>query len=340
MSWPYSFTADLWLPIFTTIFLIGLGWYGWRRRSVPGALYFAVGSLLAAAWVAGSVMELAATDTGTKIFWVKFQAIFMLPAVTMVTCFILEYTWPGRWLSRRNLILLSIVPLLFLVLILTNDLHHLVWRSFINNGSIVPLIGPISWFALVYVYALGLIEILAFAWLFLRSPQHRWPVVILLVGQLGARAIYFLEFAGIVHFSISIDVLVIGYLFLMYAIVLFGFRIFDPIPLARRRAIEQLHAGMLVLDPQGRVASLNPAAESILQAPAGRLKGQSIRELLPLYPDGHLADPGETEIELSLGPKEASRRYTLEISLLKDWRGLATALSASVNYFSRTLGSH
>ena len=126
----------------------------------------------------------------------------------------------------------------------------------------------------------------------------------------------------------------------MYAVALFGFRIFDPIPLARQMVIEQLHAGMLVLDPGGRVASLNPAAERILGAPASRARGQPVRELLPAYADGQLADTEETEIEFSLPeghPLErtpgtlrdsveagqAVRHYTLAISLLKDWRGLA-----------------
>jgi PAS domain S-box-containing protein len=187
---------------------------------------------------------------------------------------------------------------------------------------------------------LGIVNLVVFAWLFLRSPQHRWPVAIMLIGQVVARALYLLEATQALQPALPIDVPSIVFEYLMYAIALFGFRIFDPIPLARRTAIEQLHAGMLVLDPQGRVASLNPAAERILGAPASRARGQPVRELLPAYPDGQLADAQETEIELSLpeghppertpgalqdgvGAGQAVRHYTLEISLLKDWRGLA-----------------
>jgi PAS domain S-box-containing protein len=126
----------------------------------------------------------------------------------------------------------------------------------------------------------------------------------------------------------------------MYAIALFGFRIFDPIPLARQAVIQQLHSGILVLDSRGQVASLNPAAERILGVTASRARGQPVRELLPACPDGQLADAEETEIELSLPAGhslertpgtlgdgleagQAVRHYTLEVSPLKDWRGLA-----------------
>jgi signal transduction histidine kinase len=323
MSGSSTITINLWLPIFTTLLLTSLGWYGWRQRNVPGALYFASGSLLAALWVAGSVLEMVATDPAMKVFWVRFQSVFMLPATTAVTCFIIEYTWPGRWLTRRNLALLSFVPLIFLALILTNDLHHLVLSSVTyQDGSVTNVIGPAGRLALAYVYGLSILEVYAFAWLFKRSPEHRWPVVIFVIGQYGARSIYLLKFFNIITYPVPLDVLAIAFVFLMYAIVLFGFRIFDPIPLARQTAIEQLHAGMLVLDTQGLVTSLNPSAEQILHTPAADARGRSARDFLPFYPDGPLPAPEEREIEFSLGTEAEPRHYNLAISPLKDWRGL------------------
>jgi PAS domain S-box-containing protein len=105
------------------------------------------------------------------------------------------------------------------------------------------------------------------------------------------------------------------------AIALFGYRIFDPIPLAHQTVIEQLQAGMLVLDLDGRVISLNPAAERILNAPAQQVKGKLVKEMLPAYPEKPLADSGETEIELGFGEGTSLRYYMLTNSLLNDFRG-------------------
>jgi len=88
--------------------------------------------------------------------------------------------------------------------------------------------------------------------MFLRSPQQRWPVVLMLVGQLVGRMLFLLERIYLLRSVPPLDLLGMSFEFLMYAIALFGFRIFDPIPLARRTAIEQLHSGMLVLDTQER----------------------------------------------------------------------------------------
>jgi serine phosphatase RsbU (regulator of sigma subunit) len=316
--------AVLWLLLATVALLVALAWFSWRRRSVPGAVPFAVGCVFTALWAAGSFMEYAVADVATKIFWVKFQSVWQLPATTAITCFILEYVWPGRWLTRRNLALLSIVPLLILALALTNDFHHLMWIGFTYDGSVLPLRGPSAWVLLVYAYAVGIANILLVAWLFLRWPQYRWPMAMVLISQVGARAVYLLEKAYVVRTDLPLDILGVLVVFVAWAIVLFGFRILDPVPLARRAVIAQMHDGLLVLDAEGRVASLNPAAQAILGAPARTAVGQPVQDLLPMVPDadGDGLDAGTEQIEICLGSEVQPRYYLLETSTLKDVRGL------------------
>jgi PAS domain S-box-containing protein len=330
VTWNYAYTPHIWPSIFTLLLLIALALYAWRRRTIPGAIPFIIGCLFAALWVAGAVMEFAALDPAAKIFWFRFQSVWQLPSVTASTCFILEYAWPGRWLKRGNLALLSIVPLVLVILVLTNDLHHLAWSGFITDSSVLALRGAGIWMMIAYGYGLGILNLIVLVWLFLHSPQHRWPVALMVTGQIGVRIVYFLQQAYLVRSDLPLDVIGIAFVDLMYAIALFGFRIFDPVPLARQTAISQLREGMLVLDRQGRVLSLNPAAERIFCMTARQVKGRLFKELLPACPDGFLADPGGTEIEFSLpdGHREGVeagseiRHYSLEVSLLNDFRGL------------------
>jgi signal transduction histidine kinase len=322
MTWPYSYSTDIWLPGFTVFLLIALSVYSWRRRSMPGAMLFAIGSLFTALWAVGSVMEYASIDLEARIAWVKFQAVWQLPATTAITCFILEFARPGRWLTRRNLMLLFLIPLLNVVAIFTDDLHHLEWLGFGLNGSVIPLYGPGSWFFLAYIYGLGLLNLIVLAWLFVHTPQQRWPVIVMGTGQMAVGAVFLLDVAHINPFTLPIELFAIAVLFLLYAIVLFGFHILNPVPLAHEIAIEQMHTGMLVLDFRKRVASLNPSAAQILKVPAGSAVGRPIRELLPDYPEESPVDVAGTEIELSLGTEGGSaRHYTLTTSTLKDWWG-------------------
>lgn len=324
MSWAYAYSPYIWPSLITVLLLLALALYSWQRRTVPGALPFAVGALLGALWGFGSLMEIAAVDAATHIFWLKFQAVLQLPSVTAITCFVLEYTWPGRWLTRRNLALLMVMPLLYLGAVLTNDLHHLIWQGFVFDGTFSPLRGPLNWIFIAYGYALGFVNIYLFCWLYVHSPAHRLPVVIMLVGQIGARLVYLLELMRFFQSDLPLDVLFLAFVFVIYAITLFGFHIFDPVQLARQMAVTQMKEGMFVLDPDGQVTSMNAAAETILGAPASSILGRPVQELLPSYNEigGDQKDLMANPIEIQHGTSAEAYYYSLESTPLKDWRGV------------------
>ena len=106
MSLHYAYTPQIWPPFLMVVLMIALAVFSHRRRSAPGARQLMIACLFAAAWAASLLMNYAAVDMATKIFWLKVQAIVQLPIIIAITCFILEYAWPRRWLTRRNLALL------------------------------------------------------------------------------------------------------------------------------------------------------------------------------------------------------------------------------------------
>ena len=196
MSFPYAYMPQIWPPIFTALALIALAVYSFHRRSVPGALPFTIAILFGALWMVGISLEVAALATVTKIFWFKFQAAWLLPITTAVTCFLLEYASPGRWLTRRNLTLLSIPCLLYLGMILTNNLHHLAWQGFLVDHEVIALNGLGNWVFLVYSYGLSVLNVVVLAWLFIHLPQHRWPAALIMVGLVAVRVVYALGQSG------------------------------------------------------------------------------------------------------------------------------------------------
>ena len=325
MTWNYAYTPHIWPSILMAVLMIVLSIYSGQRRSVPGATVLMITSLLAAAWAACALFETAAVDLATRIIWFKVQAVIQLPIITGITCFILEYTWPGRWLTRRNLAWLALPILLYIGMMLTNDRYHLVWRSFAMLGTLRPELGPGSWLMAIYfMLFLEILNLIVLGWLFLHSPQHRWPVVLMLVGQLTGRTLYLVDRFYTPNSVVPLDLLGMSFEFLIYALALSGFRILDPIPLARQTAIQQLRTGMLVLDPQGRVVSSNPAASAFLGLSSKHLLGRSIQDLLPAHVDlaGEIQAAGTGQVEISLGSGTERRDYQLEASPLKDWRGL------------------
>jgi signal transduction histidine kinase len=209
------------------------------------------------------------------------------------------------------------------VTVLTNDLHHLAWRGFAYDGLVVPQRGPANWAFIFYAYGLGVVNIIVLASLFARSPRDRWPVALMLTGQVAGRALYAAQAANIVEYPVRLDLAALAVPSVAYALALFGFRILDAIPLARRAVIAQMRDGVVVLDAQERVATVNPAAERILGASAKYAIGRPVRDLLPAYADlaGDTQVLEPDELEISLGTGSEPRTYVLAGSPLQDARG-------------------
>jgi len=85
--------------------------------------------------------------------------------------------------------------------------------------------------ALVYANILGLLVMVTLVWLAVRSPQHRWPVAIMLFGMIGSRLLFFL--ANLYPALLGPGELVLGVIglaFSMYSLAFFRYRVFDPFP--------------------------------------------------------------------------------------------------------------
>lgn len=316
MTWTFVYTSKIWLIAAALLTMLFLAGYSWRRKSMPGSLPFMVACLFAGLLAVGFLMAEITVDADIRFFWLKFANAWMLPGITAITCFILEYAWPGRWLTKRNLVLLSIMPILGMIYLTMDRFFHLVSPSFRVSQLLAEPFGPFGGILFAYSLILSLINLIVFTWLYIRSPQHRWPVFLMFIGQVVSRVLVVGEFPELDDALLSI--LSFSIPFVAYTIALFRFHIFDPIPLARQTTIDQLHAGMIVLNAQQRVVSLNPAAEKILNTSTSQARNRPVRELLPGCSEDLFEKPPGIEAECSLG----ARSYTLSISPLKDFRGL------------------
>ena len=316
MNWRLEYTPYIWPAIASAVLLSVLAVYGWRRRSVPGAVPFVAALVCTVLWALFSALELASTELAAKILWAKAQSASEPAMTTAALWFALEYADLRRWLARRNLILLAVPPFLWILLILTNDTHHLLWSGFSFDGWVHPLRNAGGWILAAYVFGLALTMTFVFVWLFWRSPLHRVPVALCLCGQLVVRATYALKQARAIP-AAPVDPLILAFSFTgaMWAIALFRFRLFNLIPIARGTVIDQMREGMLVLDGERRIMDLNPAAEKILGVRAARARGGHPADFLPGFSLGE-------ESEITLGTGNAIRHYALHHSTLNDRRGL------------------
>ena len=281
MTSSYQYTPYIW-PMVTGLALVAaVGIYCWRHRSVPGATGLAFIMLFGALRLMASALELAARDFPTKVFWFQIQEFCLLPAVVAGLAFALGYAGLDTRLNRRTITLIVSPILLFIPLSFTNNVHHLIWTHIWIDGKIHYTPGVFNYGMMGYGLLLSVVTLSIFIGLFIRSPLQRWPVGLILLNMLGSRTLYFLNVAGVnpVKPFGPVDV-ASNFICLIYFVALFHFRLFNVVPVARNRAIEQMRDGMLVLDAETRIADLNRAAQEILGVTRSKAVGGQVAQVL------------------------------------------------------------
>jgi hypothetical protein len=99
----------------------------WQRRATPGATPLALIMLAVAVWAGLTLLEHAVIGFQNKLFFGKIEYLGIASVPPLWLIFALSYCGLNRFLTRRNLILLWIIPAITIGMALTNDLHAWMW---------------------------------------------------------------------------------------------------------------------------------------------------------------------------------------------------------------------
>ncbi len=277
----------------------------------------------AAIWSGAAAFEVAALDLGTKISWSKISYLGIANAPLFFLFFALEFSQQKTGLTRRQLAVLGILPLITMILVATNEWHHLHW-SYVTldrttNMAVYGHNAP--WFLVLIAYSyayLGTGLFYLYRATFYYSALYMRQVALLLLISVLPFAGNILYVSGV---SRELDLTPIGFA-INGAVLLFGMhrlQILDLVPIARSQLLEQLTDGVLVLDDQQRVLDINPAARHLLKT-FGTIYGQPIQNVWSSWP----TPPAEVRlgprtIEISASPLTDPRRRTVgQLVLLHD----------------------
>jgi PAS domain S-box-containing protein len=257
--------------------------YIWRVRDTYGSVALLLLMLAAAQWSLCYGLEVASIDLSTKLFWAKAQwiGLALAPVLWLATAAHGTRDWPallGGW--RRLLWLL--VPLLIIGLVITNDLHGLMWKNPVlpHDDSTLPLsIERGAFFWLNAIFAIGLcllVTLLAIAAV-IRLPMFRQRYAAAVLT--GASLPWLGNMLYLAGFDLAAPLAYwLGGLALSWG--LYQIRLLSLVPLARSALVESMPDGVMVLDDKGRVIDCNPAALQLLSAQLDAVLGRPVADVL------------------------------------------------------------
>lgn len=326
-----KFTSIILPVLIASLIAIFLLVYTWQRRTMRGARPLLPLLLGIVIWLAGSTIEGLFFDYNSRLFWSNIQYIGIVIVPTAWFAFSLHFTDRASALSWRNLALLSVMPVITLVLVWTSP-----WQQFfrislaLNTSETYPywewVPGPGFWLHTIYSYALLISGVIILGQAYQQSARlHRRQIGIML---LGATVPWLANIFFVVVRSSNIDYTPIAFLITGAAVAwgIFKVGLVEITPIIRKRVIDEMQEGMLVLDEQNRILEANPAVLRMMDV-QGDVLGKPIMEVMARWPELLVQFQGKiyAQAEISLPIKgQQTRYYQVSLSPLHSRKGQQT----------------
>jgi diguanylate cyclase (GGDEF)-like protein/PAS domain S-box-containing protein len=279
--------------------------------------------LFIAEWTLASAFEAAAIGQPAKIFWSKLQYIGFTATPPLLLSFIWTYSHQTQWRSLHIIFALWFIPAVTLLLSSTNELHGLIWTGFspglVAENILIYHHGPWFWIFTVYLYTVGVVISVILLGMYRKAARiYRMQILMMFLSSLFpavAGALYLLDINPIRGLDWTpISMAGAGVAFAWSIIRL---NLLDLVPVARETLIEQIQAGIVVLDRQDRVVDVNPAARRLLGLQAVVDIGKPAALVLPVALNTLEAE-SQTEMHLENGEV---RQIEVRMTHLKEISG-------------------
>ena len=258
-----------WMVSATFTFTMGV--FAYRRRGHFAAPPFIAMCFFATLWTFFYIFELGSTSLDIKFMAVKIEYIGIIGVPLAWTAFALAYSGQGQWLTKRNIALALIFPLITLIVVWTTAYHHWFFSEISTTTDAVSglflIWNPPSWW--FWIHAVYIYGVLVFGTYFLlreywhQRDVYRSQVVINIAAVLlpwfanGLVIFRLLPIQiDITSVTFSASILILGWGFFRYGLL-------DIAPVAHRAVFESISDAVIVLDPAMRIVELNPGPTSI-----------------------------------------------------------------------------
>jgi diguanylate cyclase (GGDEF)-like protein/PAS domain S-box-containing protein len=280
------------VPFILVAFLASaLSVVAWKRSRSMGSLIFTLMMVVMIIWLVASALEAAAATYTGKVLAAKLSYLGISWAGSLWLLFSLEFVFPDRNFTLRLAPWMSIVPMTNIAMVMTNELHWLVWEkitSYKVNNVLVLIYDHGAWFwgFAVYTYlALAAGCLVMFFGIFCFRGTRRQQAVGLMIGMVLPWVANFLYIKGITFFP-GMDITPYGFVLtgLIYSWMLFRLHLFNRAPQAHEFILENIGAGYLVVDERDRIAEANQLACQFLNLEAESVVGKRSASALERWP--------------------------------------------------------
>lgn len=317
----YHFTIDSIIEFITAVAALVTILILWRYRKQQEVKFLILLQFLVVIWAITYAFEFATNDLNTKILWSQLSYLGIAFTPVFYFFFAVSFSQKSNFVTRKNVLLSMILPLITLVLVFTNQQHHLVWSE-VTLDPVANIAhyehGPWFWFFWGYVLLMifsGLTTLLLSIYKF--TAYYQSQIATLLISTLIPVVANMMYVTGINPYP-GFDWTPVSFVLsgLVISVGIVRFKMFDLVPFARNELFDNMDDGVIVVNSEGFVEDCNFSVCHIFGFTKKTIIRQSFSVLFSEYPD-LIAVMNQKKVEyiqMEIVPKQNNRFFQVSIS--------------------------
>lgn len=262
----------------------------WRFRQAIEVRFLILLEVFVAIWAFSYAMEFGTLDLKEKIFFsqLSYMGIAFIPVSYFY--FTTAFSQKFHLVNKKSILIILIIPVITLLLVFTNNKHHLVWKDIsLDSTNNLLLYSRGIWFWAFYVYtfiliAFGIFNLISSISTF--TDYYRKQIRLLIVASLipvAANLVYVFNVNPLPGFDwTTVSFVLTG---LIIALGIFRYNIFKLVPLAQEKLLDTMNEGVLMINSKGIIEKANPAIIKTFNLGKENLQHAVYKQALKDYPD-------------------------------------------------------
>jgi len=318
----YQFNIFSWILFLTGAIGLAVAAVAWSKKNSIEQKFLALMELSVSIWGFTGALEMAATNIELKLLWSQLSYVGITGTIISYFLLALAFGRYYRFLTKRNIFLILIVPAISIVLVATNNQHHSFYTHISldhQNNLAFYEHGIFFWLFTFYSYLLLFIGLIVLIKAIIKFPSiYKSQIIILITGAIfpfSGNLMYIFNLNPIpgvdwtpIGFGVSGVILIWG---------IIKYRMLDLIPIGHHKLIQTMKDGIMVIDNHHKIININPAMEKITRISAKEVLGNSAEAALSQYPELVKSIFNNNQKEICLKNGKISQYYNIQKSQLK-----------------------
>lgn len=264
-------------------------------------------------WCIGLIIQILVINFISPDYAVYPDYFTYLPVVlTPVALFFISYIFVKKEIHfKKWFLLLFIVPAITMIVLWTNDFHHLFYEYYSVNTAETTF-GPYFYVHSLYTYGLFAVDIIMLLRASVKQSSMLSKQSLLII--LGSLMPIVVNILGMTVIDTNIYVTPISFIvtILFFGVAILRYNFLSIAPIALKRVVDQMSDLYLVLNQDCIISDCNKPFEKVFKTEKNDLIGKSLFDLN--FPKNIIAQKGSLKTCISSAKKD-EKVYKLQVAL-------------------------